>query len=81
MIEQEQAAHSAAKAMIAQFLEQHDVCAVRMFFVMNGAGRITSQDVGNGDIYSMQGAIREWLIIQDERARIIARKDESEDSP
>lgn len=75
MKEQEEAAKAAAKKLIAQFLELHDVCSVRIFFVMNGAGRVTCQDVGNGDIYSMQGGVREWLLIQDESARIIARRE------
>ncbi len=78
MIDQEKAAMEAVKKIVAQFLEQHNVCAVRIFFVMNGAGRVTSQDYGNGDIYSMQGAIREWLIIQDERALISVRKQEAD---
>lgn len=76
MIEEEQAAHAAAEKMMLAFLEQHQVCAIRIFFVMNGASRVTSQDVGRGDIYSMQGAVREWLIIQDERARAIVWREE-----
>ncbi len=76
MKEQEAAAFEAAKKMIAQFLENHSPCAVRIFFTMNGAGRVTNQDYGNGDIYSMQGAIREWLIMQDERARVQVRRED-----
>lgn len=78
MIDQENAAKAAVEKMVASFLEQHEVCAIRVFFVMNGAGRVTSQDVGRGDIYSMQGAVREWLIIQDERARAIVWREEKE---
>lgn len=45
-----------------------------------GGGVTTCYTVGSGSIYAQLGAVREWLIQQDEASRIEVRKEHNEGS-
>ncbi len=45
-----------------------------------GGGDVGADSLGKGDIYSTQGQVKEWLTIQDERARIETRRQEDADA-
>jgi hypothetical protein len=64
-----------------QDLQEHHLVNVRIFVTGNRAGQCRGESYGNGDIYSILGYVREWLIQQDERAKGVIRQEEREADP
>ncbi len=56
------------KGFISELLQNHLV-SIRVFVTKTEAAQAKSYDSGGGDWYSTYGAIREWIIKQDERAK------------
>jgi hypothetical protein len=71
---------TAAKKLVAEFMEHHTGMSVRMFVNWTEEGKSSAYSTGGGDWYSQYGQIREWVLVQEERARHQAiRKDEDDE--
>lgn len=62
------------KAFVADLL-QHHLVNIRVFVTKSEEGLAKVYDHGGGDWYSTYGAIREWILKQDERAKITVRQE------
>jgi hypothetical protein len=65
------------KAFVSSLLEHHLV-SVRIFVTKAEEGLAKAYDFGGGDWYASYGAVREWLLKQDERTRVAIRQESSE---
>lgn len=59
-----------------QSLTEHHLVSVRVFVTKTETGLAKSYNHGGGDWYSTYGAIREWLLQQDERSKINVQQEE-----
>lgn len=75
-----EAAEESIRKFVTQFMEHHDACAIRVFLTMKGGGTLSVRDIGDGDIYSIEGFIRQWLIQSEERIRIMTRKEQESEN-
>ncbi len=56
-------------------LQEMHIVNVRVFVTGNSGGVSRGYNFGDGDIYSMLGYVREWLIQHDESARLEERRE------
>jgi hypothetical protein len=67
------------KKLVSDFQEHNTGMNVRMFVNWTEEGKSAAYSYGGGEWYAQYGQVREWVLIQEERARRQAVKEDESD--
>ncbi len=59
-------------------LQEHHLVNVRVFVTRKEGTNCKAINRGNGDFYSILGAVKEWIVEQDERTKLSVRNENAE---